>query len=723
MNNNIFNNPNQVMNFNNNNFNLMNNNNMNNINNMNINNNINNMNFINNMNNMNLNFNVNNMLINNKKNINILNQINNMNNMNINNKMNNMKFNNLNMGFKNNMNNFNIMNNNNCNMIQNNINQFGINKIKVYFRMSDFQYEKQEPIEIEAFLYEKVSDLINKYRKISGDNSQTKKFIFLAKVLNPSLSLADAGIKDKSDIYVVETENILVVEIKGIKGAGSWFEKEINIKFIKVSKNILYNNNNKDIIGLSKLCLLKEVSQIIREDKLRKLPDLVYHIMEILLKGYISDNPNNIKKNIVDLLEKMEGSNIINFSNYVDEIIDSFQLNKILNLLDKKDLKKMNEIKYLLSKYNECIKLFNKEFIKAKKESIFEFSIISLVIIEREDYETFERERKKCPNRVDRILYHGTSIEPISYILTGLYRKSLENKKAINGKGVYFTDLFDYAWYYGGEKGNRANFSGIPKIGDTFTVIVNSIYYDRNGFQRVKNNSRTPGKNQINFAYAGARSERINDDFLDKSKFLGTEYVIYDLDQICPFMSAKLKRVEFCVIWRDDNFSLKPVYHNEYDQKFKSFLKERIKYINQNAAFNIYPCETSEEALELVKKKKYNKIILISNVGKDMLGKKFVEEARKIIGNDVIALFFAYKISHLDWIKNYKNALFSNEPNFYEDYLQCFDDHYGRYDIIDNVKVLIEKMENFYGVKFNFNDKFLDYPLFKNEGKYDELNF
>ena len=130
----------------------------------------------------------------------------------------------------------------------------------------------------------------------------------------------------------------------------------------------------------------------------------------------------------------MRGTNIINFSNFVDEIIDSSQINKILELLEKNDLKEMNDIKCRLSKYNNCINLFNKEFIKAKKESIFEFSIISLVVIEREDFETFEKEREKCPNRVDRILYHGTSIKPISNILTGLYRKSIEKKKLLMEK-------------------------------------------------------------------------------------------------------------------------------------------------------------------------------------------------------------------------------------------------------------------------------------------------
>ena len=402
----------------------------------------------------------------------------------------------------------------------------------------------------------------------------------------------------------------------------------------------------------------------------------------------------------------------------MDVIIDSNQINKILNLLEKDDLKEMKDLKYLLSKYNNYIKLFNKEFEKSKKENIFEFSIISLVVIEREDFEKFERERKKCPNRIERILYHGTSIEPISEILTSVYRKSLELKKAINGKGVYFTDLLDYTRYYGGKDGNRANFKGIPKINDTFTVIVNSIYYDKNGFVKVKDGSRTPGKNQINFAYAGARSERLDNP--DKSKFLATEYVIYDLDQICPFMSAKLKRVEFCVIWRDNNFSSKPVYNNEFDGKFKDFLKERMKYINQIAKFNIYPCETTEEALELVKRKKYNKIILISNVGTDLGGKIFVEKARKIIGSDVIALFLAYRICHLDWIKNYKNALFSNESKYYEKYLQCFGFYY---DIKKNIKKLIEEMEIHYDVKFNFDDKYLNFPLFKEDGKYNDLQF
>ena len=138
----------------------------------------------------------------------------------------------------------------------------------------------------------------------------------------------------------------------------------------------------------------------------------------------------------------MEGSNILNFAKYVDESINSNDIKMILKLLNDEDLKEINDIKNRLLNYNEYIKLFKKDFEERKRNSIFEFSIIS-VIIEREDFQTFEKERKKCPNRVDRILYHGTSIEPISCVLTRYFRKSID-KYYQHGKGVYFTDTLDY---------------------------------------------------------------------------------------------------------------------------------------------------------------------------------------------------------------------------------------------------------------------------------------
>jgi len=521
-------------------------------------------------------------------------------------------------------------------------------------------------------------------------------------------TLEELGIQNFTYFDVVNNNDIYGA------GGGFWYEKEINIKFIKISKNILNSISDSELTGPLKLCLLKEISSKLSDEQIEKLPELILYIMEMLKNGYIEEN--DIKKNIAAVLAKIKGSNIINFSNFVNESINMNQVNEMMKILNSNDFKEINDIRFRLSKYNEHIKLFNKEFEKAKRESIFEFSIISLVIMEREDFEKFEEERKNCPNRIDKILFHGTGIEPISCILTGLFKKSVDRHYQ-HGKGVYFTDFLDYCWFYGGDLNNRVNKNKIPKIDENFTLIACSIYFDKNGFRKVIDYKYTPQRNEINFAYAGAQFETlVNPDF---RKFVGTEYVIWELDQICPFMSAKLKRNEYCVIWRDNNFSSKPIYNNKFDEIFKKFLNERIKYINQVAKYNIYPCETSEEALKLVERKKYNKIILISNVGKDLEGKKFVKKARKIIGNDVIVLFLAYNIEHLKWIKDYKNALFSNNPEFYEEYLECFDDDSIEYKI----KSLIGQMEKHYKIKFNFDGNFLKFPNFKESGKYSDLRF
>ena len=257
------------------------------------------------------------------------------------------------------------------------------------------------------------------------------------------------------------------------------------------------------------------------------------------------------------------------------------------------------------------------------------------------------------------------------------------------------------------------------------SLIANFIYYNQTKFKRLKetNFEDIPPSNGVNFAYAEMTNlDTINDEIPDQTKFYGTEFVIYDLNQICPFMSFKLKRDEYCIIWRDNNFSPNPIYNNEFDEIFKQFLKERIDYINQVAKYNVYPCDNSEKALRLIERKKYNKIILISNIGTDLGGKEFIKKARKIIDEEVIVLFLAYNIEHLQWVKDFQNALFSNEPKFYEDYLECF---YGKSEeeckkSLENLK---KDMENYYHVKFNFNKNFLNYPKFTEYGQFKDLKF
>jgi len=627
----------------------------------------------------------------------------------------------------------------------------------------------------------KISILIEAYKKTLSISDQNLEFYYNGKVLNPNLSVEEAGIQNNSKIYVekkkIQGNNIIyecltlpanmnnnredecliltnntnnnridecatshydtnnkyninnannINNSNSINNANninihlSQPEKIINIKFIKQPEYNEYSQynpySNTKLYGLLKLCLLKEISPKLNDFQLKKLPDIVAYIMKILKNGYT--DVHDVKKGIKDVLEKMKGSNIISFSRYVNEIINTNELDRIIALLNNNELKEINDIKIRLSKYNDHIMNFEKEFEKAKRESIFEFSIISLVIIERKDYIKFESERNNCPNRVDRILYHGTNIEPIANILNEMFRKSV-TESFQHGKGVYFTDQLDYCWFYGGKK-NRDNLNKIPEINETFTLIACSTYYNQYGFKQVYNRYYTPKKNEINFAYAGSQCETLS--YPDKTKFYGTEYVIWDLNQICPFISARLQRQEYCVIWRDTNFSSKPIHFSQFDEIFKNFLKERIKYIEQVAKYNIYPCETSEEALNLIRRKKYNKIILISNVGDDFGGKTFIEEARKILDNNVIALFIAYRVEHLQWITQFPNAIFSNEPTFYEKYLECFDDT-NICNVKEKINALIRTIESHYNVRFNMNDQYLDFPHYKESGHFSDLTF
>ena len=266
---------------------------------------------------------------------------------------------------------------------------------------------------------------------------------------------------------------------------------------------------------------------------------------------------------------------------------------------------------------------------------------------------------------------------------------------------------------------NRYNTNKIPDKGKIFTAIASLVYYDKTKLLKVLNyyTRPRPGKNEINFALAGSNLETI--DIPYANKFYASEYVVWDLAQICPLISLKFERVEYCIIWRDINFAKVGIYNNEFDPIFKSFLKDCIKYIKQSLKFNLYPCQTTDEAINLIKRKKFNKIILISNVGNDYGGIAFVDQARKIIGNDVIALFLAYRVEHLNWIKNYKNALFCNDKMLFKEYINCF--NYCKPE--KKIKEFIQKCEYHYKVKFNFDNNFLQFPFYKDRGFYSDLTF
>ena len=71
-----------------------------------------------------------------------------------------------------------------------------------------FSKGKDKRYFVQCHFNEKIANVIKKYRNMTLDFTDTEKFIFNANVLNPSITVAEAGLYNKATIFVPETEGI-----------------------------------------------------------------------------------------------------------------------------------------------------------------------------------------------------------------------------------------------------------------------------------------------------------------------------------------------------------------------------------------------------------------------------------------------------------------------------------------------------------------------------------
>ncbi len=78
----------------------------------------------------------------------------------------------------------------------------------VIFRACGATGQYSAPIMFQCMPDDKVSDVIEKYRNYTGDRDLSKKFIFNAQSLKPSLSVAEAGLVNNANIFVETTKGV-----------------------------------------------------------------------------------------------------------------------------------------------------------------------------------------------------------------------------------------------------------------------------------------------------------------------------------------------------------------------------------------------------------------------------------------------------------------------------------------------------------------------------------
>jgi hypothetical protein len=419
------------------------------------------------------------------------------------------------------------------------------------------------------------------------------------------------------------------------------------------------------------------------------------------------DNKNNIKD-----INLYEYGKIEDLDKFCKTILKDAEMQEKNQFRILKDLEKFNN-------------LFDEEIEKALKYTIFEFKITHIILIDKET-NNYIREKNNCPNRETKILFHGTKEQSAIGIISEHFRNGKHN--AI-GEGIYFTDLLDYAWnYYNHSMGNRLG--SIPKVGDHFSFVASEIYYDRNLLELLEtifDFIRRVGpvqKNGVRCCYGNFSGSKIFEGIQEYRGPLGKEYLITEKNQILPLYAVTVKRVEYIVIWRDYNFDLNnPNNYNKEDfELMKEFHRKIKRIISREFDSKIYYIKTTEEALELIERKKYNKIIIITNGGNNSYG--FIKRARKIIGSKAIVGVSVFNIPfHIPMIKTMENTLLLNDIDFHYKFIKAI--MQNNEDSLNNLK---NEIINYYTPQFpdfglgEFNLDLLKFPNFKREGNYDQLS-
>lgn len=78
-----------------------------------------------------------------------------------------------------------------------------------------------------------------------------------------------------------------------------------------------------------------------------------------------------------------------------------------------------------------------------------------------------------------------------------------------------------------------------------------------------------------------------------------------------------------------------------------------------------------------------------------------MEIARHILGFNVPVLFFSKNKNHFSWIKNFPNTLFTDNIDFYKDYIL----NYNEKGLLD----LKNKIKKFYNINLNFDKDYLNF--------------
>ena len=503
---------------------------------------------------------------------------------------------------------------------------------------------------------------------------------------------------------------------------------------LKKELSEIIDNENFSIIefqrgsAILKIVLIGDLAiKGIKASKQGKTSEEVTSVLEKIESKKFACLGNNyssdIKFNIPDYSKEENRINLVNFlkesSKNNEDILQATttisdeEFNNILENIDIKDIlikQEINQKKFILNNLEEFNEQIESVLEQTKKESIFEFSVVGLSLINR-DKEDYPKNKHNCNNVRTKFLFHGTSTDSSSLITISNFRKA---NTAFFGPGIYMTDMLDYAGFYAHETSFDIfeNHHKIRKVNEAFNIVASQVFYDESKFENCYIMEDTTIQEQgIRYVHVNAKGSPLPQGQTRENgckKFIGTEFVIPSEKQILPLYSITKKRNEYYCLWKD--------YHFTHQTSFTEHALHVKNIAKQLLGINMYGVGEFEDAITIIKRKKYNKVILLSNVGNKIdQTKEFIKEIRNILRFNVIVLFFTASISHLNWIKDFPNALFTTKDDFFKEYILNYNE-----TGLNNLK---HKIEENYGQKLNNFHADLSYPLFDEVESNDDYSY
>jgi len=457
------------------------------------------------------------------------------------------------------------------------------------------------------------------------------------------------------------------------------------------------NYSEVKLTGLLKLCLSKKISSYLMEDANVQiiLKQKFINILSELDKNIHLTHDSN--QDLKTMIKEKKAFNILLYSNYLENSILS---NDVIKLLFNLKIEKRENEKYwnylsLFLKYNEH---FEKTFIEDLKNCYFDYSLVSINCVLSDNIGEYQKRNYKKK----KILYHYSEINPFS-------KKINEELKISNEPQDenLFYDNFEYFAFSSVQKNERRK---IILIDSTFSFIASEVFFPEESLSNISEHGNQSSLRDENKILNKSVIHSIifeDEDLKKKHKSLGNYYTIKEKSQILPIFTITLKRNEYFVLHRDPNFN----ETNEHAQFLRNVQNKNRDIFD----INIYYESSTEEALEFLLRRKYNKVILITNVGPNFEGRRFVDIVREILGSKVIVLFFSHNKKHLEWIQNYDNSFFTDNIDYYREFITNFNEN--------GLKALQKKLEKENSINFINYFNSIDFPNRKEKGTFSSLNF